>query len=222
MIASTIARFNRVLVTFTLAVATFFTLSCNDSPIPDPVPTLTPEPLPQCDASRTGAAPRARSMEDLRSAMSEGRIVGGTEAARGDWPWAAAITLRRQDGSLFQYCGGSLIAPSWVLTAAHCEVQVGDLVVLGRHDLSTADGTEHSIDFVLTHNAYDSSSNDNDIALIKLSQPSSQTPANLVDAADTNAGPGADSTVTGWGALAACGKSLPWGQSALFRNRMPV
>ena len=44
------------------------------------------------------------------------RIVGGVSADHGDWPWQAQI--RTKYG--FTYCGGTLIAPQWVATAAHC------------------------------------------------------------------------------------------------------
>jgi len=38
------------------------------------------------------------------------KIVGVSTAAIGGWPWAAAIAFEAQDGSLNQFCGGSLIA----------------------------------------------------------------------------------------------------------------
>ena len=44
------------------------------------------------------------------------RIVGGTNARHGDWPWQ--VQLRTTSG--FVYCGGTLIYPQWVLTATHC------------------------------------------------------------------------------------------------------
>ena len=48
-------------------------------------------------------------------------IVGGTETTAHQWPWMAAIVSRGENNLVDgQFCGGTLIHPYWVLTAAHC------------------------------------------------------------------------------------------------------
>ena len=48
-----------------------------------------------------------------------GSLVGGSPAASGAFPWMTYVQTENGFGQTFQ-CGGSLIAPLWVLTAAHC------------------------------------------------------------------------------------------------------
>lgn len=75
----------------------------------------------------------------------DGRIVGGQDAEPHSAPWI--ITMQWGFAGLTTHlCGGSIIRPNWVLTAAHCNEAVpsfGDfLVIAGRHNLATKEATE--------------------------------------------------------------------------------
>ena len=60
------------------------------------------------------------------------KIVGGATAVKGEFPFL--VSLQDLAG---HFCGGSLIAKDWVLTAEHCVVDgIGD-VVIGLHDCGT-------------------------------------------------------------------------------------
>jgi len=102
------------------------------------------------------------------------RIVNGTETNAANYPWFATV---HSDGG---QCGGSLIHPRWVLSAAHC-FEPGQSpftveVVVGRQKLSEpATGQSIVAANIHIHPAYDAVSSDNDIALIELSEDASGT-----------------------------------------------
>ncbi|XP_033822058.1 elastase-1-like [Periophthalmus magnuspinnatus] len=113
--------------------------------------------------------PEPRYMEDL-----DERVVGGEDAKPNSWPWQ--ISLQYQSGSNYYHtCGGTLIAPGWVMTAAHCVDSFGRVyrVVLGEHDLRVNSGTEQikPVKDIYIHPQWDSYrvSNGYDIALLRLS-----------------------------------------------------
>ena len=101
---------------------------------------------------------------------------GGTDAKHGSWPWQVGL-YNGDDDSAF-YCGGSLIRPDWVLTAAHCvnaSLPVTTYRVrLGDWHRYYYDGTEQvrKASKVIVYPQYNHPvPYNNDIALIKLERP---------------------------------------------------
>jgi len=99
-------------------------------------------------------------------------IFGGITAFRGQFPWQVAL---RVDNSYF--CGGSLISSQWVLTSAYC---AGDnyLIALGTIQFDGKDdgGLVLNAKTTIVHKRFNSSTFNNDIALIKLPTPVNFTP----------------------------------------------
>ncbi|XP_059613695.1 transmembrane protease serine 9-like [Phlebotomus argentipes] len=99
------------------------------------------------------------------------KIIGGRNSKRGRWPWQVA--LYNQEYENF-FCGGTLISKSWVVTAAHCLLSdFGNdvTVVAGLHDTGNLDDSSYSLHLIrerVIHPRYDSETNDNDIALLRL------------------------------------------------------
>lgn len=125
-------------------------------------------------------------------------IIGGTVAPEGAYPFMAAI----EDTSGFQYCGGSVIASTWVLTAAHCMVgtAAADVrVVTGRNNLNdTSKGQVLAASQIFVDPAYDGDGWD--AALIHLASPTTSAPIALAGAADDYLeAAGTNVRVIGWG-----------------------
>lgn len=163
---------------------------------------------------RNLAAPRSLALPPLSVPMARGfnslsrmspRILGGRPTAFADNPWQAALIY----GAIFspepvrqQFCGGSVIANNWVLTAAHC---VGGNGTVDQVDIVTGTGTYRfggeriKVADVKIHPEYNAGTQKNDIALIKLASATTLGRAVPLPAASLRLPPNTNTTVSGWG-----------------------
>ncbi|XP_022048987.2 transmembrane protease serine 2 isoform X1 [Acanthochromis polyacanthus] len=109
------------------------------------------------------------------SAAPISRIVGGTEAENGAWPWQVSLQINGR-----HVCGGSIISPYWILSAAHCFQDSYShpymwAVHYGKVRRSQMIFSFKSVERIISHEHFNKETNDNDIALLRLSSKLSFT-----------------------------------------------
>lgn len=133
-------------------------------------------------------------------------VVGGQPAAARTYPWLAAVGsplfVLRPSG---QFCGGALIAPDRIVTAAHCLYSVLRAVpqvlnvTFDRSDLKSSDGVTVGVSKIWVHPGFhetkfgDDTVEHNDVAVLILAQPQARPTIPIA------ASPKASATVLGWG-----------------------
>jgi len=155
------------------------------------------------DGSRQASGHKSRSRAHSHAhAHAHASIVGGYLPDSSQWPWMAY--LRHSDGT---FCGGVLLAPTRVLTAAHCVTEddgsvssPGSMqIVIGRRRLSETTAGETLGVLTVARNPNFTrradGSLDQDTAVLTLSGASSAPPATLGVEGDW----AKEVTVMGWG-----------------------
>ncbi|KAM3916902.1 transmembrane protease serine 9-like [Leptodactylus fuscus] len=138
------------------------------------------------------------------------RIVGGTDAVQGQWPWQVSL-LYIQAGIIYHKCGGSLISSKWVLTAAHCVNRdpspKNHGVLLGAHKLENDFSIErmHGLRRIIIPTEYTGAvKSRGDIALLELSIPVNYTKYIMpicLPSSSVTFPCGMECWVTGWGTI---------------------
>lgn len=161
---------------------------------------------------------KAEAEAAAQDADSAGRVIGGEEAAEGAWPWQVALLIAGQPQTVdAQFCGGSMVLDTWVLTAAHC-IHMQDpngvyrdlapqaiSVLVGTNEIAEGKGDAVPVEAIYRHPGYEGTEFDNDIALIKLAR-APNVPYQTIKVPDAEFGdlldqPGVRTVVTGWGLI---------------------
>ncbi len=168
------------------------------------------------------------TQDKLSALLEQARIVGGTAAASGAWPWQVKLSISI-NGSTY-LCGGSLLSNRWVVTAAHCidnagtTVSASSVTVRAGSINKDSGGELVGVTRVIKHASYTSSTYNNDIALLELSSAVTlSSTANVVapllaTQEATLAATNTLATVTGWGTTSSGGST----SSVLMQVQVPV
>ncbi|MEU0587478.1 trypsin-like serine protease [Streptomyces sp. NPDC006132] len=144
------------------------------------------------------------------------KVIGGTDTTITSAPWMAQLHYYDDRGTsstsddIGFFCGGAVVAPTKILTAAHCvkgyDWHANGAVVTGTSQLPSADGTDLHGGTVTgvwrqwNHPSYNATTIDNDIAVLTLPVPVKATPIRMTTSGDTASyAAGTSAQLYGWG-----------------------
>ncbi|MFD6298755.1 trypsin-like serine protease [Streptomyces sp. NPDC060235] len=171
-------------------------------------------------ADRTAARPGKTSLSAGTTATHiDPKIIGGTTAAIATAPWMAQLWYIDDKGTSSQsddlgfFCGGSVVSPTKILTAAHCvkdengksyNWQAHGFVITGTAQLLSETGETNGVVTGVArqwnHPSYSPTAINNDIAVLTLDTPVSAKPIRMTTSGDTASyASGTKATLYGWG-----------------------
>ncbi|MBS4000003.1 MAG: trypsin-like serine protease [Desulfobulbaceae bacterium] len=161
--------------------------------------------------------------DDKKDELPDLQIVGGVNADIEDYPWQIAIFSVGADGKVEeQMCGGSIIDPYWILTAAHCvdtdAHKTQKIVAHITRRSQPNQGQVIEISDYIVHENFDINVIQNDVALLRLAYPidtskiGSKSIRLLTPEEEQNGliAPGIMATTTGWGTTTYRGNAPDW------------
>lgn len=149
------------------------------------------------------------------------RIINGTVAAPGAWPSQVGLLSSGQpDNYQAQFCGGTVINPSWILTAAHCVdgESAGAVDVLTNTQSLVSGGVRHRAAELRKFPSYNREIFDYDFALVRMGTPT-DAPLQALAAQGAGIASGAQAVTTGWGNQTSGGNDYPFD---LYQTTVPV
>ncbi|KAG7479023.1 transmembrane protease serine 2-like [Solea senegalensis] len=107
---------------------------------------------------------------DCGSGVNSSTASRGQQASLGSWPWQVSLQV---SGS--HRCGGAIISPYWIVTAAHCmarDSNPGDWAVYAGivDPLGSLFNPAHTVSHIIAHEGFNRLTRTNDIALMRLTK----------------------------------------------------